>query len=109
MEPIGRGYFDNYEPATGSVYSQIPDSDVPDVKLAVEAAERAFPKWSETPAGGRSEIILKIVDLINERFDELVNAESKDNGKPLKLAAAVDIPRAACRGSFQMPVSFHLL
>jgi hypothetical protein len=40
-------YIDNYEPATGEIYSWIPDSDSEDVELAVTAAEKAFPIWSQ--------------------------------------------------------------
>ena len=49
LEPVGREYIDNYNPATGKVYSLIPDSDEKDVALAVEAAQNAFPAWSRTP------------------------------------------------------------
>jgi len=44
--PSNGRYLDNYEPATGKVYSLIPDSDATDVELAVAAAKRAFPEWS---------------------------------------------------------------
>ena len=37
-EPINGKFIDNYEPATGKVYSLIPDSDANDVEKAVEAA-----------------------------------------------------------------------
>ncbi|WP_369009556.1 aldehyde dehydrogenase family protein [Vibrio parahaemolyticus] len=37
---------DNWEPARGIVYSQIPDSDERDVEMAVTAAKSAFDKWS---------------------------------------------------------------
>lgn len=38
-EPVSKTYLDNYEPATGEVYSQIPDSDERDVLLAFNAAK----------------------------------------------------------------------
>ena len=49
--------------------------------------------------------MMRIVDLIEERMDELVAAESRDNGKPLKLARSVDIPRAA--SNFQILRNSH--
>ena len=42
IEPTGKQYIDNYNPATGKVYSLIPDSDEKDVELAVEAAQKTF-------------------------------------------------------------------
>ncbi len=95
IAPQSGNYFDNYNPAFGEVYSQIPDSDSADVELAVKAAEKAFPAWSVTPASERSKILVKIADLIDDNLEQLALAESIDNGKPLKLAKIVDIPRAS--------------
>lgn len=94
VEPKSNQYIDNYEPATGKVYSLIPNSNAEDIEVAVRAAEAAFPIWSKMSIGERSEIMMKISAGIEKRMDEFVAAESKDNGKPLKLAAHVDIPRA---------------
>jgi aminomuconate-semialdehyde/2-hydroxymuconate-6-semialdehyde dehydrogenase len=94
VSPLSGNYLDNYNPSTGAIYSLIPDSDETDVQKAYEAANAAFPSWSVTPAGERSRILLKIADLILNNLDELALAESIDNGKPLSLAKAVDIPRA---------------
>jgi len=98
--PASNEYLDNFDPSTGKVYSLIPDSDERDVNQAVEAAKAAFPSWSVTPKEKRSEIILKIVDLINANYDKLAEAESRDNGKPLWLAKKVDIARAASNFHF---------
>ena len=93
-EPAKGKYLDNYEPATGAVYSLCPDSDEEDVQLAVDAAMNAFPAWSQTSLEERMMVLMRVAEKIEARFDEFVYAESRDNGKPVKLAAAVDIPRA---------------
>jgi aminomuconate-semialdehyde/2-hydroxymuconate-6-semialdehyde dehydrogenase len=93
--PVSGTYFDNINPATGEVYSLIPDSGERDVELAVRAASAAFAGWSETPAAKRSAILVKISELITANLDKLSHAESVDNGKPVWLAKSVDIPRAA--------------
>ncbi len=100
QDPQGGQYIDNFEPATGKVYSLIPDSDETDVALAVEAAEKAFPVWSSMTAEERSAILTKVSEGIQQRMDEFVAAESRDNGKPLSLAAHVDIPRAVSNFHF---------
>jgi len=87
--------FDNYNPSNGQVYSQIPDSTQPDIQSAVDAAAAAFPLWSATTRQDKSNLLLKIADLIDANHDRLAAAESKDNGKPIKLASRVDIPRAS--------------
>jgi len=92
--PLQGKYLDNFEPATGKVYAQIPDSDEMDLETAVLAAEKAFPLWANLPLNERSAILLKLAKGIEDRMDAFVKAESRDNGKPEKLAAHVDIPRA---------------
>ena len=100
MPPIANGWIDNFNPAIGEVYGQIPNSTKEDVEKAVEAAEKAFPSWITTTLEERSKILSKIADLILEKLDFLAAAESKDNGKPISLAKAVDIPRAASNFQF---------
>ena len=98
--PIGGSYIDNFEPATGNVYSLIPDSDERDVELAVEAAEKAFPIWSKMSVEERSKILVRLSEGIERRMEEFVQAESRDNGKPVSLAAHVDIPRSVSNFHF---------
>lgn len=107
IAPTSQQYLDNYEPATGEVYSLIPDSDGQDVQLAVDAAKAAFPAWSNTPLEERMLIMMRIADGIEKRMDEFVAAESKDNGKPLKLARTVDIPRAVSNFRFYASALQH--
>lgn len=99
-EPLSDKWLDNYDPSIGEVYSKIPDSNEKDVQKAVEAAQYAFPEWSNTTLDKRSKIIHAIADGIEEKLVDLAKAESKDNGKPLSLALAVDIPRAVSNFRF---------
>jgi len=94
VEPASKEYIDNYDPSKGEVYSLIPDSNEDDVNDAVRAAQKAFPEWSSTSKEKRSEVLLRISSLIEKNLDGLAKAESRDNGKPISLAKAVDIPRA---------------
>ena len=99
LAPKSDMWLDNFEPATGEVYSQVPDSNESDVDFAVEAARNAFSAWSKTDANVRSAMLHKIADAIEANLDSLADAESKDNGKPLWLARSVDIPR--CVSNFR--------
>lgn len=108
IAPASNSYLDNYNPATGKVYSLIPDSDERDVQLAVDAATVAFPVWSNMPVAKRSDVLLKISALIEKNLDKLALAESVDNGKPVWLAKSVDIPRAAANFHFYATGAIHL-
>ena len=72
VEPENNNYLDNYNPSTGKVYSLIPDSEKEDIEHAVAAAKLAFIEWSKTSKQERSEILMKIADLLESNFDELV-------------------------------------
>lgn len=98
--PKSGQFFENIEPATGQVYSLIPDTDAADVEQAVQAAKKAFPLWSNLSIEERGDWLIKLSDGIARRMDEFVVAESRDNGKPLKLAQKVDIPRAVSNFKF---------
>ncbi|MEP2668425.1 MAG: aldehyde dehydrogenase [Cyclobacteriaceae bacterium] len=107
IPPASAQWLDNYNPAEGKVYSHIPDSDTKDIEEAVAAAKNAFPSWSKMPLAERSDILLKIAEGIDREFESLAEAESDDNGKPLKLAKAVDIPRASANMRFFATAILH--
>jgi aminomuconate-semialdehyde/2-hydroxymuconate-6-semialdehyde dehydrogenase len=79
-------FMDNYNPATGKVYSLIPDSDEKDVEDAYQAAKSAFLAWKNTSNEDRFKILNRIAELIDLNNDELAQAESIDQGKPHWLA-----------------------
>jgi aminomuconate-semialdehyde/2-hydroxymuconate-6-semialdehyde dehydrogenase len=106
-EPQGGAYLDNFNPATGQVYSQIPDSEEEDVNDAVKAAKSAYASWSKTTKEKRSEVLSKIAALIEDNLESLAQAESTDNGKPVSLAREVDIPRAAANFRFFATAILH--
>ncbi|MEZ4720372.1 MAG: aldehyde dehydrogenase [Flavobacteriales bacterium] len=100
VEPASGNYFENYEPATGKIYSMIPDSDQTDVIEATNAAKAAFGIWSKMSAQERSAILIRIAELIGENLEMLAQAESRDNGKPVNLSRTIDIPRAQANFHF---------
>lgn len=100
-------WLDNFNPSIGKVYSLIPDSDSNDINKAVDAAAKALPGWSSLPVAERSNVLLKIADGVDRQFEALAKAESEDNGKPLKLAKAVDIPRASANMRFFATAILH--
>jgi phenylacetaldehyde dehydrogenase len=89
--------FDVYNPATGDVIAKVAEGDKEDVDRAVRAARKAFEKgpWSKMTPSQRGRIVWKIGDLILENLDEFAELESLDNGKPVGVARAADVPLAA--------------
>ena len=107
IAPVSNEYFDNFNPATGEVYSLIPDSDERDVLRAVAAAKNAFPVWSKMSAETRHDFLMRVSALIERDLDLLAEAESVDNGKPKSLARSVDIPRAVSNFKFYATAAMH--
>lgn len=108
VAPVSGNYLENSNPAEGKVYGNIPDSDSADVTKAVESARAAFPSWSAMTLAKRANTLLKIADLIDRDLDKLALAETTDQGKPLKLAKSVDIPRASANLRFYATASMHV-
>jgi aminomuconate-semialdehyde/2-hydroxymuconate-6-semialdehyde dehydrogenase len=108
VPPQSGEYFDNSSPVDGKIYSQIPDSDYTDIDNAVSAGKVAFKTWSKLSKKDRHDHIVRLADEIDNHFNELVTAESKDNGKPEHLAKSVDIPRASENFRFFATASLHI-
>ncbi len=84
-------------PATGDVITHVAEGDKADVDAAVRAARRAFESgpWASMMPSERGKLIWKIGDLIMKYLDEFAELESLDNGKPIGVARAADVPLAA--------------
>ncbi|MGH3625914.1 MAG: aldehyde dehydrogenase family protein, partial [Sciscionella sp.] len=89
--------FETPNPATGETLANVAEGDAEDINRAVRAARRAFEDgpWSRMTPSDRGRLIWKIGDLILEHADELAQLESLDNGKPVGVARAADVPLAA--------------
>lgn len=85
---------ENVTPGTGQVFGTIPRSGSAEVDQVMAAAKRAFPSWSKTPVAERAACLERLADAVRDHADMLAKEEARDNGKPLSVAAQVDIPRA---------------
>jgi len=94
VAPVNGKYFDNITPIDGSVVCEVARSDADDVNLALDAAHAAKVAWGKTSAAERSNILLKVADRLEENLDLLAQAETWDNGKPIRETTFADIPLA---------------
>ncbi|MEI6020003.1 MAG: aldehyde dehydrogenase family protein [Bacteroidota bacterium] len=90
--PVKGEYFDNISPIDGKVFTQAARSGKEDIELALDAAHAAFPTWSKTPATTRSNMLLKIAQVIEDNLEYLAIVETIDNGKAIRETRAADLP-----------------
>jgi phenylacetaldehyde dehydrogenase len=96
VESVSGKTFPVYNPATGEEMAQVAQGEARDVELAVKAARHAFDKgpWRRMTAAHRARLIWKLADLLEANLEEFALLESLDNGKPLTVARAADVPLA---------------
>ncbi len=90
--------FASINPATEETLAEVAHGEAADIEQAVQAARRAFDEdseWRRMNASDRGKVIWRIGDLIEQHAEELAMLESLDNGKPLAVAKAADVPLAA--------------
>ena len=92
VEPKSGKYFDNTTPINNEVICSVARSDAKDVEAALDAAHAAFPTWGKTSITERSNILIKIADVIEKNLEKLATAECLDNGKPIRECMAADLP-----------------
>jgi len=93
VAPAGGEYFDNVSPIDGQTFIQAARGTKPDVDAAVDAANAAFADtWSTTSVTERSNMLLKIADIIEANADTLAKIETVDNGKAVRESMAADLP-----------------
>src|SRR6202451_4154060 len=86
------------DPSTGEVYAQAPVSGRQDVDAAMQAAANAFEGWRDATPSERSLAMIRIADAIEARADELVEAETRNTGKPVALTRSEEAPPSADQG-----------
>jgi phenylacetaldehyde dehydrogenase len=96
VDSVSGKTFPSYDPSTGEVLAQVAAGDQPDIDLAVKAARKAFEAgpWRKMTASERGRLIWKLSDLVEAHLEEFAYLESLDNGKPLTIARAADVPLA---------------
>lgn len=88
-------YFTSIDPSNGSSLAKVYVSTEHDVDSAIESAKTALPSWSATTPVERSRVLLKAVQLLRERNDEIARVETQDTGKPFSETSTVDIVTGA--------------
>ncbi len=94
VPPEGGEYFENSSPIDGQPFCRVARSKKADIEKALDAAHEAAKTWNHSSAAERSNIMLKIADVMEENMELLARVETVDNGKPIRETMAADLPLA---------------
>lgn len=89
-------FFDKRTPVDNSLIARVHEAGKAEVDAAVAAARAALNgPWGRMTVAERVDLLNAVADGINRRFDDFLQAECADTGKPRSLASHIDIPRGA--------------
>lgn len=94
VAPVKNEYYDNLTPVTGEVLCKVASSSTDDIELALDAAHKAKGEWGKMPVQQRANLLLKVADRMEQNIELLANAETWDNGKPIRETSGADVPLA---------------
>jgi aldehyde dehydrogenase len=94
VAPTSGRYFENTSPVNGQVLCEIARSDAADIEKALDAAHAAKTAWGKTSAAARAQILINIAQRMEDNLVALAEAETWDNGKPIRETMAADLPLA---------------
>ena len=87
--------FRSVNPSTAAPLADVHSASETDIDAAIQSAQQAFYSWSATPPIARSRILLRAVQLLRERNDEIAKVETQDTGKPFSETSTVDVVTGA--------------
>ena len=93
-EPRSGAYFKNSSPVNGQVLCEVARSNAQDIELALDAAHAAKDAWGRTSVAERAVLLNKIAQIMEDNLPLLAQAETWDNGKPIRETMAADLPLA---------------
>ncbi|MFV9482189.1 aldehyde dehydrogenase family protein [Christiangramia sp. ASW11-125] len=92
--PVKGEYFESISPVDGNSFTKVARSTEDDVNKAIDAAWEAAKEWNKSSAAYRSNLLLKIADVMENNLEDLARAETWDNGKAVRETLAADLPLA---------------
>jgi aldehyde dehydrogenase len=92
VAPSSGEYFDNSSPIDGKVFTKAARGNAKDVDLAIDAAQAAFETWGKSSATYRSNLLIKIAQVIEDNLEYLATVETIDNGKAIRETRLADLP-----------------
>lgn len=95
VAPAAGQYFEDISPVNGKPFTEVARGTAADIDKALDAGWKAFETYGKTSVTERSNLLLKLAQVIEDNLEAIAVAETWDNGKPVRETLAADIPLAA--------------
>lgn len=95
VAPAEGQYFEDISPVNGKPFTEVARGSAADIDKALDAAWKAFETYGKTSVTERSNLLLKLAQVIEDNLEAIAVAETWENGKPVRETLAADIPLAA--------------
>jgi acyl-CoA reductase-like NAD-dependent aldehyde dehydrogenase len=82
----GPGLFDDFEPYSGAVYAHAPNCGAQEAKIAIEAANAAFPAWADTPPVEKARLFFKAAEIVRRRREEIAEILARETGSTIPFS-----------------------
>tara|TARA_B100000927_G_scaffold103323_1_gene83688 strand:+ start:230 stop:1666 length:1437 start_codon:yes stop_codon:yes gene_type:complete len=89
VNPISRQLLDVINPANEEIVTQIAIGNEEDLNIAVKAAKNSFESWSVSTVEERLELLIKLKEIYEKRFDEMSVAITTEMGCPKDFSSDV--------------------
>ena len=78
--------FEVHEPYSGRIFARVAAGSRADARIAVDAAAKAFTKWSETPPAEKARLFLKAAEIVRRRRSEIAEGLARETGSTISFA-----------------------
>ena len=78
--------FEVHEPYSGRIFARVAAGSRADARIAVDAAAKAFAKWSETPPAEKARLFLKAAEIVRRRRSEIAEGLARETGSTISFA-----------------------
>ena len=94
VKPKANKTFPVEDPRTGKTIIEVSEGSADDVDVAVKTARKTMndPAWKKLNPAARGQFLLKLADLMEKHFEDILAIEMLDTGKTKKQAANLDLP-----------------
>jgi acyl-CoA reductase-like NAD-dependent aldehyde dehydrogenase len=79
-------FFEVHEPYSGQLFARVAAGSRADARVAVDAAAKAFPQWSETPPAEKARLFLKAAEIVKRRRSEIAEMLARETGSTISFA-----------------------